>query len=231
MAQFRVSTHVNELTGPYPNATDLLQLVGRIGPDDREAIVRLWVSEGIPFAFREVPALYEGMRDCLGQRLSAHPKTITLVGSGRLGTSLAPPPDTGKYFGAHSDLDWSAVSEMLFDQCSYEFKMWATEYRNRTVHPRNERELAHWDDNLHKVPDNISRGFIDPYKIPSWTRYPTAQRVAQTLWYITQTLKATPEAPKFTKASLRVYRDWSSFVRQISLNLKTASRRYIEAVK
>lgn len=231
MGLFKVSEHLNELTNPYPEGTQLLQIVARIGPADREAIVRLWVSEGIPFAFKGVPALYEALRGWLGARLNVHPKTVTLIGSGRLGSSLGPPPDSGRPFGEHSDLDWSAVSGELFGACSAEFDMWATQYKERSVHPRNSRESMYWDENLRRVPGNIRRGFIDPFKIPSWIIYPTAQKVAQTLSYLTRAMRTTPGAPSITKSSLRVYRDWPSFVRQVSLNLEYASRQYIAAVK
>ncbi len=43
------------------------------------------------------------------------------------------------------------------------------------VHPRHEHEKALWDDNRRYCPRGLKRGFIDPHKIPAWSRYPEAQ--------------------------------------------------------
>jgi len=171
------------------------------------------------------------LREWLGAELKVHPKEITLIGSGRLGSSLAPPPNTGRQFGGHSDLDWSIISEHLFGVCSADFTAWSAAYHDGLVHPHNAKEQAYWDDNLKRIPVNISRGFIDPYKVPSWYEYPTAQRINQTMSVLAQRIKKTQGAPVFTKAHLRVFRHWSSFVRQASLNLRQAARKYVATLK
>jgi hypothetical protein len=37
-------------------------------------------------------------------------------------------------------------------------------------------------------------------------------------------LKATPDAPSVRKVSMRVYREWNTFVRQMAINLEALGR-------
>ncbi len=52
------------LNGVYPASEEVLHAAA-LGPRERSVVARLWVSEGIPFAFRECPALYEEARTWL----------------------------------------------------------------------------------------------------------------------------------------------------------------------
>lgn len=70
------------------------------------------------------------------------------------------------------------------------------------------------------MPSSLARGFIDPHKIPTWSRYPEAQMVAQALYEAYEKLKVTPDAPAVRKLSVRVYRDWDCFIRQMAINLE-----------
>ena len=67
----------------------MLQAVA-LGSQEQAVVARLWVSEGIPFAFRECPALYEVARAWLAEQLGLDSREISLRGSGRLGYSLSP---------------------------------------------------------------------------------------------------------------------------------------------
>jgi len=51
---------------------------------------RLWLFEGIPFAFRSCPAIYQLARERFAKELHVEPGQVTMTGSGRLGYSLAP---------------------------------------------------------------------------------------------------------------------------------------------
>ena len=44
------------------------------------------------------------------------------------------------------------------------------------------------------------------------------------LWRVSEKLKVTSHAPNVRKVSLRVYRDWDSFVRQMAINLEVVGR-------
>lgn len=90
--------------------------------------------------------------------------------------------------------------------------------------PRNEREKKYWKDNAARVPYNVARGFIDPYKIPTFNQYPEAQIIANIIYLAHEKLKVTPGAPSIRRVSLRVYNDWGAFTRQLSVNLEALSK-------
>jgi hypothetical protein len=186
---------------------------------NRDILVRLWLTEGIPFAFRRCPAVYEEMRGWLGSRLEIHPKQITLLGSARLGFSLAPPPEFGRAFNDSSDLDLSAVSDDLFLKVEGAFNQFKKDYSIGIIVPRNEIERTYWDSNIIYGSKNIDKGFFDVYKIPTYNRYPISQQINNASWVLINKLNATADAPKLKKASIRIYKNWSSLIDRVSYNL------------
>jgi len=211
------------LRGHYPDVTLLTEVVRAVHDRDRTAIVRLWLTEGIPFGFQHCPGLYEAVRSWLGWRLSVHPKNVTMIGSARVGYSLAPYPLLGRPFNSASDLDFCVVSPALFQDLVETFERWADEYKSDVVHPRDDRERQYWSANLKVVPRGIRRGAIDPKKTPTWDRYPVAQRVVTALWALTKKLEATLSGPITKRSSVRVYRDWDALIDLVSANLRSAS--------
>lgn len=65
MKAFEVSPHLSPLMDSYPNASVVADAAKNGGKESKEAIARLWLSEGIPFAFKTAPALYEVVRTWL----------------------------------------------------------------------------------------------------------------------------------------------------------------------
>ena len=185
-------------------------------------MVRLWLTEGFPAAFRDCSAIYEDLRGWLGVRLGIHPKEITLVGSARIGYSLAPPPQFGRPFGEHSDLDLAVVSAPLFERLVATFKTFANDYGTGALRPRSDRERGFWKANLEFGERNIPRGFLDGAKVPNLDKYAVAQEINDAMWALLKKLEATPGAPRVRRASTRVFRDWQSFIDQASLNLSFA---------
>ena len=60
---------------------------------DKEAIAalsRLWITEGVPWLFLGHAAIYEEMRQWLGECLKVSPKLINMTGSARTGFSMNP---------------------------------------------------------------------------------------------------------------------------------------------
>lgn len=206
---------------PYPTPESLRQALTGVSRQSRENVTRLWLTEGIPLAFRNCPSAYEQMRAWLGIQLNLCPKEITLLGSARLGFSLAP-PKFGRPFDAASDCDLSAVSEQLFQRLAESFDVWKRDYSEGLVHPRNNRERAFGDDNVLFGERNLPLGFIDPGKLPTFNPYPIVQNIQQAMWALTKKLEVTPEAPSPQKASIRVYRTWQALVSRVSLNLHLA---------
>ena len=224
MRPFDVSAVLDAVTEVYPPA-DVLLAAARTGDRDvRYAISRLWLSEGIPFAFRSRPSIYEALRIWLARSLDVQAKEITIVGSARQGFSLSPDKNVGRAFGPQSDLDMTVISLILLQRLSDAFWRWDQDYTQMVVHPRHDHEKVLWDENRHNCPIALKHGFIDPHKIPTWARYPEAKAVMDALWRIHEKLKVTPQAPNVRKVSLRVYRDWDSFVRQMAINLEAVGR-------
>jgi len=219
MQPFDISPILDPLTETYPPAELLLEAVKTGDRSVRCAISRLWLSEGIPFAFKAKPGVYEALRVYLARRIDVEAKEITIIGSGRQGFSLSPGQNVGRPFGPHSDLDFTAVSTPLFQRLRDAFYRWAGDYKQGLVNPRNQNQKKYWDANINHCPSELKRGFIDPYKIPTLRRYPEAQKVENALWVVREKLKLTPNAPDVHKVSLRVYRDWDSFIQQMAINL------------
>jgi hypothetical protein len=216
---FVVDTPLQSLLEPYPEPGQFREILSAVSRRGREILVRLWLTEGIPFAFRQCPAVYDELRVWLGSRLEVHPKQITLLGSGRIGFSLASPPKFGRAFGEHSDLDFSIVSLELFQIFEQTFHQFERDYAGGSVQPRHETERRYWNDNLVFGRRNLPKGFFDADKVPRFHRYPVSQRVGDAMSRIINMLATTPNAPKVPKASIRVYRDWQSLVERASFNL------------
>ncbi len=90
MRPFDVSAVLDPLTEVYPAANVLLEAAKAGDRDVRYALSRLWLSEGISFAFKTKPGIYEALRIWLARRLNVQAKQITVVGSGSQGYSLSP---------------------------------------------------------------------------------------------------------------------------------------------
>jgi hypothetical protein len=162
MRPFLVSEKCRSMRDFYPSSQTLSEAIKGVGYLDLLGILRLWFSGGIPFAFRENPMLYEVARGWLAMRLQIHPKSVTLIGSGRIGYSLCPLPKFGKVFDDESDLDYSAIDHKLFSELVSTFLEWEGDADSGRASPRGSRERNCWKDNLKRLPENIARGFIDP---------------------------------------------------------------------
>lgn len=218
MTPFKVNANLIDIRQPYPPAEDIARACGDGGEQVRQAIARLWLSEGIPFAFRDKPALYEDIRFWLASRLGIDPKEITVIGSARLGQSLDP-KTLGAPFSEKSDLDITTVSSSLFNRLVSDFNAWAGDYESEREIPRNSREKAFWEDNLKRGPTIIGRGFMDSKMIPRHNPYPNVRNVADAMFLLCEKLNVTPGGPRVRGADVRAYRNWEAYARQMSLNL------------
>ena len=225
MEPFSIPDPLRNLTGPYPNPCFVLDAAERGGEPARIALVRLWLSEGIPYAFRECPAIYESIRSWLSFFLDVHAKEIGIVGSGRVGASLAPKKLGKKFSVTCSDLDVFIVSKDLFEKLKEEFRRWSQAFEQGEIIPIGPREREFWKANNKHTPRNIEKGFLDPKFIPNREPYPITRRINESMFLLTGKLKRTPGAPHLKKASIRCYESWDSFVRQNSLNLRRRDGR------
>jgi hypothetical protein len=219
MEPFKVSSHLRGMVSPYPEAKLILEVAKNGGESARQAIARQWLSEGIPFAFKECPGIYESIRSWVGSRLNVDPKELNVTGSARLGQSLAP-HKMGKPFGDGSDLDIFIISSELFEHLKSDFNEWSYDFESGAIRASNETESGFWKENLHRGPKNIARGFIDSNIVPNHDKYRHVRNIAQTMYLLKEKLDVTSEAPKFCHASVRCYKSWASYVQQISLGFQ-----------
>lgn len=222
MQPFQIDAPLSSLKDRHPDPNTLKCVISGSTRRSREIFVRLWLTEGEPFAFRECPAIFEDMRDWLASRLQLHPKELTLVGSARTGFSLAPEPKYGTPFSSDSDLDLAAVSETLFHGMTEEFHKFCADYQSELIAPRTGFERQCWDENVDFGRRNLPNGFFDANKLPYFQRYELSQSIGQSMWELCKKLERTPGAPQPKRASLRIYRDWKALVDRVSLNLKRA---------
>lgn len=219
MEPFKVSNHLKDIISQYPEAQLIHDVAKQGGEPVRQAIARLWLSEGIPFAFKNCPGVYESIRSWVGLRLNIDPKEFNVTGSARLGQSLAP-SKIGKPFGDGSDLDIFIISSELFEHLRKDFNAWSFDFESGAISASNKTENGYWINNLERGPRNIARGFIDSNIIPNYDKYQYAKNISQTMFLLNKKLDITLGAPKFSYASVRCYKSWSSYVQQISLGFQ-----------
>ena len=219
---FVATPRLAKLPNPFPTPDQLQEALRNGTWRDREVFVRLWLSEGVPFSFRNCPAVFEDLRGWLGNRLDVHPKEITLIGSARIGFSLASGVKYGKEFNNRSDLDFSVVSHSLFSLLAQSYYQYVDDYHSRRIIPSGEKEVKLWRENIKVCRRNIQRGFLDANKIPNRRPYPVVRNIMTSMWFLDKRLKETPGAPPIKYSSVRVFRCWGSFVDQVSLNLRHA---------
>lgn len=222
MDPFIISEDGKRLKNTYPCPEELCTMAKSAPDSEKFGIVQQWLSEGIPYCFRECPLLYEAIRGWLARAIKIHAKEITLIGSARIGYSLAPGDDYGRPFNNSSDLDFSAISSVLFEKCVAAFKLWLDDYQNGRILPRNPTEESYWKDNVMRVPKNIAWGFIDPYKIPIWSatgkRYQIACDILDSLYRLHIKIETTEYAPRVREVTIRVYRDWWAAIKRFKIN-------------
>lgn len=215
-----ISPQLAKLKGTYPRPQEVLDAAAA-GQREKATLARLWISEGIPFAFKRCPGLYEELRDSLAKRLELDAKQISMGGSGRLGYSLAPERWGEPYRARSSDLDLFAVSGRLFERLRKDFECWRDDYTRGVAQPSTKKERYHWDRNQEETPARIRRGFIDSILVPNHQRYSVFLAMNRCLDELWAKLKKADEGPKPRKElTLRCYKDWRSYELQMTVNLR-----------
>ncbi|MFS2136522.1 hypothetical protein [Duganella sp. Dugasp56] len=222
--------------GPFALANDHLQdLVHHPNPDifkkavlassmrDRESLVRLWLTEGIPYAFKNSAGTYDEMREWLAARLMVHIKDVTLVGSGRIGFSMKP-LFFGREFNKSSDLDLTIVNLALFQNCQADAAKFANDFSNKLISPNNEKQETYWKDTILRLPNIAKFGFVDTSQFPGNENYLSIRNVNDTMSRLQKRLEKTKGVPAPKKITARIYRDWNALIRRVSFNLESARK-------
>ena len=216
---FLIGPRLARLTGAYPSPPHVLEAAAE-GPREKAILARLWISEGIPFAFKQCPGLYEELRQSLAERLGLDAKQISVAGGGRLGYSLAPKKWGQAYESVASDLDLFTVSDGLFQRLCADFERWSEDFARGDVQPRNRPERRYWQANQEETPRNMRRGFIGSNRVPNLEPYAAFLAVNGCLADLRIRLHRVDEGPKPRhRLTLRCYRDWSAYERQTAITL------------
>ena len=216
------SQQASRLNALYLKPEILQDVLPRLSQSEREQVLYLWIFEGIPYAFRDAPMLYGSLRRWISWKLQVPEHEVLLVGSARTGFSFG---EFGRAFNNHSDFDFAIVSESWFLRLRDEFDLWKADFQSDRIKPNSPAEISHWPDNFKIIPNNIRRGFITADLIPNRHRYPDKQFLANAMSSLQRRLAQTEGAPIVRRASLRIYRDWPSLLRQSKVNLDDIARQ------
>ena len=121
-------------------------------------ILRNVMFTGVPFSFAGQPEIYLRMVDHIATGLDVAADDVCVVGSARLGFSLAP-DRFGTPFGEHSDIDVLVVSSELFD------KSWLNILFYRKVPWTSLRPNTRKQIDAHREEHFVFRGWIYPDSI------------------------------------------------------------------
>lgn len=83
-------------------------------------------------------------------------------------------------------------------------------------------EKRWWPKDVDYIKRNVPRGFVSGGKVPNLEKYDGMMQIERAFSVLSARLKLTDGSPAFSKATYRIYKDYSSFIAQASLNLKDA---------
>jgi len=213
-----LSDWILSMNGSYPDPLKW-KAQGIVKKCDLFRFARLWLFEGIPFAFSACPAIYQLARERFAKELHVEPRQVSMTGSGRLGYSLAPKKFGTEYRAGKSDVDLFVVSNAAFDKLVEDAELFVARFSSGLAIPSNRSERRDWPQNAKYLPTNICNGFVDQRLIPSKKRYSFASSCYDACFSFRFTLQQRFGAEAPEKATVRIYRDWSCAERQVVRNL------------
>lgn len=180
----------------------------------------LWLTEGIPYAFKARPIIFEFARERLAKRLGESTKSISMTGSARTGYSYSPKKFGTTYQPGKSDVDAFLVSEVWFKKIVSDFEVFLAQFRAGSIEPRGPAEAKYFAQNANETPRTIQRGFIDQWRVPYLKRFPNVCALSSSIEAFRRDLNdhASPE-DRIARISMRVYRNWDRAIGQIGGSL------------
>ena len=173
---FTLSQNSDKLTDLYLDSVLLKDFFVKAKESERLGIIRLWITEGIPFAFKDNPLLYEEIRAFIAKGVNVHTKEVTLVGSGRIGYSLKKKEWGRKFTPPNSDLDFTIISNDLYKKLVADFQKWVNDFHTRKIKPLDIQQMNTWLNAIKTVDDNIPKGYINTKQLFSNKNYPTVRK-------------------------------------------------------
>jgi hypothetical protein len=202
---------------PDPNQWKKHEEIKKI---DAYRFARLWLFEGIPYAFKENPGIYELAREAIAHALDEHPNNIRMNGSARLGYSLASTKFGKRYDPKQSDIDLFMISQKWFDKLKADAEEFISRYESGEAVPSNDREKTYWKGNCELLPKNIAKGFINQIHIPNYDRYQSARACYKACDQFLRIIKKNSRKEVLIKKiTIRVYKDLKSAENQIGGSL------------
>jgi len=218
---FNISSHGKKFLKLYPDPSELKNTFIQTNKGERLGIIRLWITEGIPFAFKDYPLLYEDARAFIASGVKVETKEVSLVGSARIGYSLSK-HKWGRPFSINSDFDFTIVSNKLYASIVGDFQKWVKDLETGQYLPKDEKSMDIWLSNIRYLDEQIPKGFIQTKMIPYHINYPAVKHCYDTIYLFKKRWGITETAPRISDASIRVYSSWKSCVNQIYINFISA---------
>lgn len=222
--RFEIKKWEYDFTPSYLNSSELLELIKNSDKNEIRQIAQQWITEGIPYAFKNSPLLYEKIRVYMSTRLNVLPKEITIVGSSRIGYSMKPNA-WGRPLNQSSDLDFTIVSNQLYSELVSDFQKWVKDLGEGTIIPLTEDQLSNWLNSIMTVNANIPKGYIYTRDLFAHKKYPNISKCHSTLRDLREILLNTPDSPKLKKSSIRIYSSWDKCINQIQINIENAANK------
>lgn len=149
-------------------------------------IVRRHITFGNCYVFNEDK--YFELKLEISDHFNIHPSEVLLVGSGKLGFSIAP-QKRYRPFGDSSDIDIAIISPYLFD------KVWQDvfEYNDRNIFPPCSKDFK----------DYLFKGWIRPDKLPTSNSFSLKKEWFEFFRTLTQTGKYSSY-----KIAAGLYKNW-----------------------
>lgn len=208
------------LTGQYLTPETLKASASTMSDTDMSYVWRTWVAQGIPKLFEHNPLQFEELRKWLADQLSVSPLEIGLVGSARVGFSLAP-KKYGTVLGNHSDLDLLVVSSQVFSVARNDSERWLQDVRNAVIPSTGRYVMA----NFETISNNLRDGFLQPHMLDS--RY-DSQKLKRIAWRLGLKLSNTPGVVTSKVKSIRIYKGWIEAERQWRRNYRLLRQHLVK---
>lgn len=226
----RISEWGLSLSGQYPDPKGWPSYSANL-KSDAVRFVRLWLTEGIPFAFQKFPIIFEVGREELAKRLDISPKAVNLIGSARIGYSFAPHKFGVEFEAGKSDFDFFIASESLFNRLSEDAELWISRYRAGLAVPTKAHEFKYWSANADTLAKNIRYGFISSWMLPLYARYEHSIQLSAALATFRANLNERLPSDYRVKKDIgvRIYKNVDTAISKIAHDLTSAWRGRPEA--
>lgn len=185
--------------------------------NEKKSLLNFLIISNFCHAFKVKPLIYEQITQYISDKFTVKKNQIILLGSAKTGFAIDP-TNYGRKFSENSDLDFAIIDSNLFESCCNDFRLWKTKTENNQYEEKLKNK--YWNDNQINLKHQIKKGFIDTYKIPNFTEFRTTQQINHSLSLIVINLENLQRI-KVKEASVRVYKDWDTFQRQLKVNIES----------